>query len=347
MKIRNILVSAGLFVALSGTLVSGMLDEFKSKNNKMLADYKKEITDMQAEIVSRNLKFRVEMNEQMKKQIAEITGLIIPDKKKEEPRKREEKPEEKRDGKKEEPKKEDQAKKEEKKPEEPEKKEIDDARKFCNPRAASFDWRKYGIVPAVRNQGTCGSCYMFSAMASYEAGYSLMYKKSVDVSEQHFLDCKNIGKCNGGWYGTVFDKMKNSGGLEEVIYPYKASTSSCKTSSGDKYFAMDSGNVGEYLKMASVEEIKDGLCKHGVLSSAVFATRMFTAYAGGVFDEHAKVSGVNHAINIVGWDDSKKSWLMRNSWGEQWGEKGYMWIEYGSNNIGTGTTWVAPLESKQ
>ena len=312
-----------------------MLDEFKNQNTKLLSDFKKEIADMQSEIVERNLKFRVEMNEQMKQEISNITGLVIPKKKDVRP----DKPDEKN--------KEEQAKKEEqKKSEEPEKKEIDDQRKYCNPKSASFDWRKYGIVSPVRQQGTCGSCYMFSAMASYEAGYNLFYKKNVDVSEQHFLDCQNIGKCQGGWYGSVFDKMTKSGGLEEAIYPYKARNSTCSVKSGEKYFAMDSGYIGEYLKMASVEEIKEGLCKHGVLSSAVFATRMFTAYAGGIFDEHAKVSGVNHAINIVGWDDSKKAWLMRNSWGEQWGEKGYMWIEYGSNNIGTGTTWVAPLESK-
>jgi C1A family cysteine protease len=374
MKIKKILFSLTLFTLLSGSVFSGnplsnnplsknplsknplsgnslpgMLDEFKNKSTKMLSDFKKEIENMQSEIIARGLKFRVEINEQMKKQLSDITGLVVPDnkKKKEEPEKRPEKPDENKKESKKEDKQEDQGKKEnEKKQEEPEKKVADDARKYCDPKAASFDWRKYGILSPVRQQGSCGSCYMFSAMASYEADYRLFFNKSVDVSEQHFLDCKDTGKCNGGWYGTVFEKMETSGGIEEVIYPYKGTTSSCRVKSDEKYFTLETGSIGKYLEIAGVDEIKEGLCKHGVLSSAVFATRMFTAYAGGVFDEHANVNGVNHAINIIGWDDSKKSWLLRNSWGEQWGENGYMWIEYGSNNVGTGTTWVSPREGK-
>ena len=187
---------------------------------------------------------------------------------------------------------------------------------------------------------------MFAAMASYEAGYQLLYKKNIDVSEQHLLDCGGIGKCKGGWYGTVFRKMNSTGGMDENRYPYKGKASSCRVKSGSKYFELDNGHIGKYLKIASVAQIKEGICKYGVLSSALYVTRMFTAYSGGVFDEHSKAKGVNHAVNIVGWDDSKKSWLMRNSWGEKWGEKGYMWIEYGSNNIGTGTSWVLPREIK-
>jgi len=340
MKIRTPLLLLAFITVFSGSLLSGMLDDFIKKNGKDIPDFKKQIPDfkneldkfkkeienMQSEIISKGMKFRVDMNDQMKKQISDITGLIVPPKKK-----------------KEEPENSDKAKK---KPEEPEKKIADDLRKNCDPKAQSFDWRKYGIVSPIRQQGTCGSCYMFSAMASYESAYSLLYKKNIDMSEQQFLDCKNIGQCNGGWYGTVFDKMQNSGGIEEVLYPYQGKTSSCQVKSDDKYFTIESGNVGAYLAIASVDEIKEGLCKHGVLSSAVYATRMFTAYSGGVFDEHAKVNGVNHAVNIVGWDDTKKSWLLRNSWGENWGEKGYMWIEYGSNNVGTGTTWVSPREYK-
>ncbi|MDH4198798.1 MAG: C1 family peptidase [Spirochaetia bacterium] len=327
------------FVLLTGSLYSGMLDDFKNKNQQMLTDFKKEISDMQKEIVSRNLKFRVEMNDLMKKQIEEITGLNIPDKAPEKEKRHEEEPV-KPDRIEPVP---DQPAKKEKKPQES---AFEDKRKFCDVHAPSFDWRTYGIVTPVKYQGTCGSCYMFSAMASYEANFNLFFEKQVSLSEQHFLDCGDSGSCNGGWYGTVFEKMQETGAIDANEYPYKGKVSSCSVKSRGQYFSLDTGYVGKYLQIASVPQIKDALCKHGVLSSSVYVTRMFTAYAGGIFDEHAKVEKTNHAINIIGWDESKKSWLIKNSWGEQWGEKGYMWIEYGSNNIGLGTEWVFPKKIK-
>jgi cathepsin L len=73
------------------------------------------------------------------------------------------------------------------------------------------------------------------------------------------------------------------------------------------------------------------------------ATPLFQNYTGGVFYETASDYNnptSNHAVMIVGWDDSKNAWLMRNSWDTQWGEKGYAWIDYKSNNIGRRAAWV-------
>ena len=89
--------------------------------------------------------------------------------------------------------------------------------------------------------------------------------------------------------------------------------------------------------------MKDAICKYGPIAACVKVTEPFQAYVGGIFDENARTAGpkdINHAITIVGWDDSKKAYLIKNSWGTEWGEKGYMWIEYGCNNIGYGATWV-------
>ena len=72
-------------------------------------------------------------------------------------------------------------------------------------------------------------------------------------------------------------------------------------------------------------------------------TDLFQNYTNGVFNEipsnYASPTS-NHAIVIVGWDDAKGAWLMKNSWGTNWGENGYMWIKYGSNNIGRRAAWV-------
>lgn len=79
----------------------------------------------------------------------------------------------------------------------------------------------------------------------------------------------------------------------------------------------------------------------------------FQAYTGGVFDEHTKsFPWINHGVTIIGWDDSKHAWLIKNSWGTGWGEtgggseRGYMWIDYSTNNIGIATAWVDAKSSR-
>jgi TolA-binding protein len=103
--------------------------------------------------------------------------------------------------------------------------------------------------------------------------------------------------------------------------------------------------VHEWGGQASVDEIKSALCKYGPVSSSVAVTPLFRAYTGGVFDE---MSGAftNHAVVIVGWDDERGAWLMRNSWDTWWGEDGHMWIKYGSNSIGKSAVWGLAVEDK-
>jgi cathepsin L len=89
--------------------------------------------------------------------------------------------------------------------------------------------------------------------------------------------------------------------------------------------------------------MKDAICKYGAIAACVKVTPAFQAYKNGVFNEFAYVSGekdINHAITIVGWDDKKNAYLVKNSWGPQWGDDGYVWVEYGCNNIGYGATWA-------
>jgi cathepsin L len=209
----------------------------------------------------------------------------------------------------------------------------------CNVASGAFDWRSLGKVTAVRNQEQCGSCWDFAAMAAYESAYLIRNSVSTDTSEQHVLDCAGAGTCSGGWYGPVWGWMEGHKVANETQLPYVAQDQSCPAGLAGHYQAVTWGFVTTGSSIPTVAEIKQALCEHGAVAVAMEATPLFQAYTGGVFSE-ANVTGINHAVTIVGWDDQNQAWIVKNSWGMGWGEAGYFRIRYGSNSIGYAAAWV-------
>jgi C1A family cysteine protease len=216
----------------------------------------------------------------------------------------------------------------------------------------AFNWRDMNMMTPVKNQMQCGSCWAFSGLAVCEGVYRIMYGKELDLSEQYAVDClegmtpagkkADCGSCGGGNVPFLFRTMVTSGVTLESQVPYLGRNGTCVGKSPEasfrirQYGDVSSGNP-------SVREINEALCKYGPVFSSLKVTRLFMAYGGGVYDEKVPVSGprdTNHAIVIVGWDDGKKAWLVRNSWSEEWGEKGYVWVEYGCANIGNNVAWI-------
>jgi len=205
----------------------------------------------------------------------------------------------------------------------------------------------------VQFQGTCGSCWAFTAAAVYETNYFIKNQKLLRVSEQALLDCsvdrlgKKAGSCDGGWYGGVFDYLMVKGAKTADKIPYTGKAGSCADNSASKYTVIKWGYIKANAGIPSVQEMKDAISKYGAIAATVKVTPAFQAYKSGIFDEHARVSGpndVNHAIVIVGWDDKKQAYLVKNSWGAAWGDNGYVWVEYGCNNIGYGAAWMIVAE---
>ena len=210
---------------------------------------------------------------------------------------------------------------------------------ICRSADAAFDWRKLNKVTSIKNQGGCGSCWDFAAAAAYESAYAIRNNIMLDTSEQHILDCSGAGTCKGGWYGPVWDWMHTKKLANASELPYTATDQPCPASLAGHYQTVTWGFVATGSSVPTTDQIKGAICEHGPVAVAMEATPLFQAYTGGVYSE-ANVSGINHAVTIVGWDDATQSWIVKNSWGTGWGESGYFRIRYGSNTIGYAAAWV-------
>jgi cathepsin L len=208
---------------------------------------------------------------------------------------------------------------------------------ICAKTAKSFDWRQANAVTPIKSQGGCGSCWAFGTHGAFESSWQIINDETLDTSEQDTLDCSGEGSCDGGWW--AFGDLVDKGTSTEASYSYKGVKGKCNTSVSRPYRAEMWGYVGAGSSRGDVAKLKEALCRFGPLAVTVKATDAFQAYTGGVFDEFAS-GDINHAVTLVGWDDNKQSWLIKNSWGTWWGESGYMWIAYGCNKIGNDAAWV-------
>ena len=211
---------------------------------------------------------------------------------------------------------------------------------------AAFDWRTYTAVSAVRDQGGCGSCWDFSITATMESAVKIYKGVTADLSEQQLLTCNASGySCSGGFFN-AFDYLVGHGQCTEATLPYKAANAKCVEKAA-VYKAAGWAYVKNTSGTPTTADLKAALVSYGPVSCAVYADGYFMNYRSGVFANTYAKKGAgycNHAVNIVGWDDKTGSWIMRNSWSSGWGEKGYMRIKYGANNIGSYACYLTGLK---
>ncbi|KAK2843711.1 hypothetical protein Q7C36_011926 [Tachysurus vachellii] len=191
----------------------------------------------------------------------------------------------------------------------------------------TVDWRKKGYVTPVEDQKECFACWAFSATGALEGQTYKKTGKLVPLSKQQLVDCstKNSG-CNGGLMNLAFEYVKENKGINtEESYPYEAKNGSCRYNPNtvgatcDGYMDINSGD--EYA-------LKEAVATIGPISVAIDASnKSFKLYASGIYDEpYCSSSKLNHGVLVVGYgtDDGKDYWLVKNSWGLNWGDKGYI-----------------------
>ena len=219
---------------------------------------------------------------------------------------------------------------------------------------ASWDWRTQGIVPAVRDQGGCGSCWAFGTVGVMESAVKKAGGPLKDLSEQFLVSCNTSGwSCAGGltaheWhFDTLAINQTRIGAVLETDKPYIATNGSCTVTYNHPYKLSGWQFItGSEWTIPTVAQIKNAIYTYGPVTAGICALGGFASYSGGVFEGNDNCGGyTNHQIILTGWDDTTGSWILRNSWGPWWGENGYMRIKYDTpasphSRVGEGTSWV-------
>jgi len=207
-----------------------------------------------------------------------------------------------------------------------------------------FDWREHHGVSPVKNQGHCGSCWTFSTVGALEAHTMIKYHGDfTPLSEQQLVDCAgaydNHG-CNGGLPSHAFEYIQAAGGIStETDYPYYAEDRNCTVNPDTFALKVWGGSVN--ITEGDEQEMASALVGHGPVSIAFQVVDGFRDYTSGIYTSDTcknSTADVNHAVLAVGFGTCPHTgmdyWIVKNSWGADWGDEGYFKIERGVNMCG-------------
>jgi C1A family cysteine protease len=190
----------------------------------------------------------------------------------------------------------------------------------------SVNWVEKGAVSPVQNQMQCGSCWAFSTKEAIEGIHAIKTGNLISLSAQELVDCcSTCSGCSGGLMPLGFQCVIDWGGIvSDSCYPYKAHSQQCE--SGCSKVASISG----YREVQSGDEnaLMNAGAKQPISIAIYAASRSFQMYSGGVYDDTSCDGSLDHGVLLAGYgtDSGTPYWLVKNSWGQSWGEEGYIRI---------------------
>ena len=193
--------------------------------------------------------------------------------------------------------------------------------------AYSWDWRMYNAVTPVKNQEQCGSCWAFSSTGSTEGAWAIKTGSLLDMSEQELVDCVGLrygsDGCNGGQIDGAFKYMILHGHCLAAGYPYTAEQSTCVPCESVSYFS-ECFNVNPNDQVS----LKVAVTMQPVSVAIDANSYYFQSYSSGILTSEECGTDLDHAVLVVGYgqEGDIPYWLVKNSWGETWGEGGYVRI---------------------
>jgi len=205
----------------------------------------------------------------------------------------------------------------------------------CSPDPTNYNWYSCGACTPIYNQGQCGSCWAFSATETIESYFFLAGNALTQMSMEQIVSCDTSGSdegCNGGFPSGAYQYVESAGGIEAYSdYPYSAEggeAGSCAFNAQDVVatvtgYTSINGETGLYQQTSS--------SSGGPVSVCVDASSWQT-YSGGILTQCG--TSVDHCVQLVGYANYGESgayWVVRNSWGADWGEQGFIWIAIGQD----------------
>ena len=222
-----------------------------------------------------------------------------------------------------------------------------------SPYVGEWDWRnRHGKnwITSVKDQGDCGSCWAFSTTAATEALVNIFFNQqlNLDLSEQNLISCSDAGDCGGGYPNYALDYIKNTGTVDEVSFPYSATDESCNnkaTSVSELIRISGTDFIGSPTFPETEDAIKKMLIQNGPLSSGLFNwahTMVMVGYkVVEVGDQFFSSSYGSTTIETGNPLIGKTVWIFKNSWGTEFGDEGYVYVDTDLPNMG----WTEALET--
>ncbi|XP_073515582.1 cathepsin W-like [Phyllobates terribilis] len=205
----------------------------------------------------------------------------------------------------------------------------------------SCDWRKAGVISKAKDQGTCGSCWAFAAVGNIEAQWGIL-GRPVNLSVQQVLDCSPFEDgCKGGYLWDAYKTVRKQNGLvPECVYPYKGIKQACQ-----KFNSLKT-NIKGFRMLPRNENVMACYVRNsGTIAVGMNAIVLKCYQRGVIRRKSCDRKKLNHAVVLMGFSKGTKLpyWIIKNSWGADWGERGFFRLFFGKNMCGIATYPVSAI----